>query len=107
MINVCNKHHEKPKFGKTFYIGRGSPLGNPFSHKGYPGTTKTKDRTEAVACYGTYLRERIAEKDLAICEALEHMSAANHFGTINLMCFCAPLACHGDVIKSVLLDMED
>ncbi len=63
------------------YIGRGSPWGNPFI-LGRDGS-----RAEVVAKYEKYL---LGEPAL--------MARLGELKGKRLGCFCAPLACHGDVL---------
>ena len=52
MIKVVNKKHYK---GKGFYIGRGSPLGNPFSSKKSKyNTILCKTPQESIVKYRDY-----------------------------------------------------
>lgn len=63
------------------FIGRPSIWGNPYVI-GYDGT-----RTEVIEKYEAYMRSRA---DL--------MAALPELKGCNLMCFCSPLPCHGDVL---------
>lgn len=49
MITVVNKHWHKPTENDV-YCGRGSPVGNPYSHlpSSVPGVTKVSSREEAI-----------------------------------------------------------
>lgn len=70
------------------YIGRPSKWGNPFSHK--PGTLaqyRVASREEAIQKYREWLA---TQPDL-----LKDLPELK--GKI-LGCWCAPLACHGDVL---------
>ena len=91
MITVTNKHH-------TFYIGRGSPLGNPF----VIGTHGTRD--EVIEKYRIYLLDKIQNKDKIICEELRKIYTAGLQYNVYLQCFCIGFAenCHGLVIKEIL-----
>jgi hypothetical protein len=100
-ITVVNKHHKH----SGEYIGRGSPLGNPYSHM--DGTTaqfKTATRAEAVAKYGIWLHTQIESNNRVVCNELNRLVDLAQQGELRLQCFCAPLKCHGDVIKQVLLE---
>lgn len=78
---VFNKHHRNAP-DTAVYIGRGSPYGNPFKI-GENGT-----REDVIALFEEYLmgspdllrrvKEELRDKDL--------------------VCFCKPAGCHGDVI---------
>lgn len=98
MITVVNTHDREASRGAE-YIGRGSPLGNPFKLVG-AGGTYTRD--DSVATYEQWLRKRIAERDSAVCTELNRLFKLARQGSLKLRCFCAPKRCHGDVIKQVL-----
>jgi hypothetical protein len=99
MITVVNKRTHKGT-PKDFYIGRPSPLGNPYSHKDNTlAKFKTESREESVELYKKWLLKRIQDKDPLVLTALKSIPK-----DANLVCWCAPLACHGDVIKEVLED---
>lgn len=73
-------------------------LANPFKVKPYGNL----ERDEAIERYEAYLQERIAVKDKAICTALNQIWLTAGKGEVELECFCAPLGCHADVVKSVV-----
>ncbi len=98
-INVVNKYHVKT--GE--YIGRGSPLGNPFSHiQGTKAAFVVDSRDEAVDRYEEWLSERMKAQDQEILKELYRLKEIALSGPLNLVCFCAPKRCHGDVIKRVI-----
>lgn len=66
------------------FIGRPSKWGNPFVI-GRDGT-----RAEVVARYRAWL-----------CERPELLAALPELHGRDLMCFCAPAACHGDVLLAL------
>ena len=72
-------HFKKEPY--TVYIGRPSQFGNPYPLVEYP-------RSEAIEKYEVYAREN--PKLLAAIKELDHDSV--------LGCWCAPRACHGDII---------
>lgn len=93
-IQVVNKHHGIA--GE--YIGRGSPLGNPFPIQA--GAT----RKTVIEAYTTWLSEKIINSDPKVINELDrlHKIAVNS-GMLKLQCFCAPKPCHGDVIRDVIM----
>lgn len=104
MINVVNKYKHKPTQNDV-YIGRGSVLGNPFTHLDLNGTkaqVKCETREEAIDSYEKYLRSKISEKDQAVCDELNRIYLQSKKGEVNLVCFCTPKTCHGDIIKKVV-----
>lgn len=102
-IKVLNTHHLKDKLVGE-YIGRGSPLGNPYSHQ--EGTTalyKVATREEAIEKYRIWLKDQIYEENQEIINELERLTdLALYEGKLLLRCFCAPAPCHGDVIKDTI-----
>lgn len=84
------------------YIGRPSPLGNPFAI-GRDGT-----RGQVIEQYDTWLTEQIAtftchgvESD-AVKEMNRLWLLANANDGLILVCWCKPKDCHGDVVKRYL-----
>ncbi len=80
MCKVLNKHKTGVP-ADAVYIGRGSKWGNP-SRIGSDG-----DRTTVIAKYERWLREQHY-----LLRALDELRGCD------LVCFCAPLACHGDLL---------
>ena len=82
------------------YIGRGSPLGNPF-RIGRDGT-----RHEVIRKYERWLCNVLAEdkNSNASREFQRLLQMALRGEDVVLVCFCAPLPCHGYVIKRFLED---
>lgn len=82
------------------YIGRPSPLGNPF-RIGNDGT-----REQVVAKYEVWLRgikDTATPQGTAAREALRRIQARVLQGErVHLVCYCAPRPCHGDVIKHII-----
>jgi hypothetical protein len=76
---VFNKRGAYPK--DAVYIGRGSPYGNPFIIGVHGG------RDEVIRRYE--------------CEVLPNLDIEPLRGK-NLVCYCAPLRCHGDSILAAL-----
>lgn len=104
-INVVNKRFHTPQ-PNDYYIGRGSIFGNPYTH--IPSGTKAqyivKDRDTACECYKTYF-ENSEELTNALFTQLVPF-AIKHNWNINLVCYCAPLRCHGDYIRMRLLQCK-
>ncbi len=88
-MEILNKYKVESKAGST-YIGRGSPLGNPFP------ITKELPRLEAIAKYKVYLISRILSNNDMIINALKALTNESR-----LLCFCKPAPCHGDIIKEI------
>ena len=107
MIHVYNSHIEDHTNGDGFnyYIGRPSPLGNPFSHNGVKSVFKTltfKTREEAVDAYGKYF-DAAYGKNMELTKAFDEIYEHYKNGEdIYLQCFCKPKCCHGDIIADRL-----
>lgn len=93
-IIIVNKHHGK----SGEYIGRGSPLGNPFVI-GKHGT-----REQVIAKYKNWLLEQIDKGNPVVLDELNRLGnkAIDEKG-LALQCFCYPKPCHGEVIKEKLV----
>ena len=96
-IHIINKRDNINTYEK-FYIGRPSPLGNPYEIDNKNGIT----RTQVIREYRIYLREAIKASNPKICIELIRMREALQLGDIALECWCAPMMCHGEVIKEYL-----
>ncbi len=83
-MTVLNKHkHDIPP--GSVYIGRGSVWGNPF-RIGLDG-----DRDAVCEKHREYLKDRVASGLITV------QQLASLHGK-DLVCFCAPLRCHGDTL---------
>lgn len=80
MCEVLNKRDCEHRPG-AIYIGRGSKWGNPF-RIGPDG-----DRAAVIAKYALWLRDQHY-----LLRALDELRGRD------LVCFCAPAACHGDLL---------
>lgn len=110
MLKVVNKHSHKPnQKQKDYYIGRGSLLGNPFTHlplEKSKALYQVADRDEAIRKYEIYLCNKITVAgDRAIRMEFKKIIDMMKSSDVNLVCFCAPKRCHGDVIKEIIEDM--
>lgn len=81
---TLNKHHGATPQGAV-YIGRGSPWGNPF----VIGTHG--DRNAVIARYQAWL----GSQPELIARARRELAGKD------LVCFCAPQRCHGDVLLAI------
>ena len=88
---VLNKHKSGIPEGAV-YIGRGSMWGNPFTHlKGTAARYVVKDRDEACDRHKEWLKDQIRSGEVS----LEQLAGLHNK---QLVCFCAPLRCHGDTL---------
>lgn len=107
MIRIVNKRTHKPT-KNDFYIGRGSPLGNPYTSKNSPTKADfTCDTPEqSVTLFEEYLIKKIKNKDVKICNELNKIWKSAKKGDVNLVCYCAkinePFICHGNIVKKII-----
>ena len=95
-IKVRNKNTWS---GEGIYVGRPSPLSNPYRIQG--------DQTREIVLqrYGAMLKNAITKRDPRIITALHNIEAyLQEHGKCNLICYCSPEPCHADLIKQVLLN---
>ena len=102
-IRIVNKrpHGPKPQSGElVISVDRTHPvLGNPFR---LADPSNPHQRQLVIAQYTEQL-ERDIERKGPIYRALEGLAEVVQTGQpLALQCWCAPAACHGDVIKSYL-----
>jgi len=82
------------------YVGRpmprqrlpGSPLGNPFPVPQF-------SRQEALERYEDWLDDQLT-RDTPARREFERLVALARVGDVTLLCWCAPRACHADIIKA-------
>lgn len=88
---VVNRHWYKTGLPVgAIYIGRGTPLGNPF--------TVAEHGIEALALYRAWLWKRIQDRNADVLGAMRAIRP----GTL-LVCSCKPRPCHGDVVVKAWL----
>lgn len=80
---VWNKY-DPNKPADAVYVGRGSPWGNPFP-------------------IGGLTREEVIERFR--CETLPRLDVRPLIGK-SLVCYCAPKACHADLLLKAARDLE-
>lgn len=80
---VLNVRRDGRPAGAVF-MGRPSKSGNPFV------IGRDGSRAEVVACYRAWF-----------CEQPELVAALPELRGRDLVCFCAPAACHGDVLLAL------
>ena len=87
-MKVWNKRDPKcPKDAE--YVGRPTVWGNPYSHMNVKGTIKVASRKEAIRRY----EEDISERD--------RIDIRRWLAGKDLVCWCAPLPCHADVLLKI------
>lgn len=106
-IHVVNKKYHSPS-DQDIYIGRGSGLGNPYTSLPLAKTKamyQCKTKEEAVEKYRIWLDKAVRSKDSDVQKKLLEIYNKAKKGNVNLVCYCAPNACHGDVIKEKIEKM--
>lgn len=87
----CKRHP-----GPAEYIGRPSPLGNP-----YPMRSES-DRETVIARYRQWLWGQL-KADTPAAREIDRLARLHKAGSaIALACWCAPRACHGDVVAKAI-----
>ena len=104
MIYIYNRRTETHN-KNDFYIGRGSILGNPYSHikdRKTKAIYEAKDRDDAIDKYSYYF-DLMYGSNKTFTQAIDEIYEVYKSGDdVFLGCFCKPLRCHGDVIKEKL-----
>lgn len=94
--------HYKIIIGKRWdkgavYIGRGSPLGNP-----YP-INESQSRDMVCDAYEQWFAQQITVRNNAVMHELSRLEQILRTnGRLVLGCYCAPKRCHGETIKRYL-----
>ncbi len=96
-IKVINRHLCVGK--DAIYVGRGTPLGNPFKLRNLGGEYT---REEALHMYYHWLRTEWKKNSLVKAELIRLAKLYKKTGNLVLSCSCKPLACHGDIIVTAL-----
>lgn len=78
------------------YIGRGSPLGNPFVMQG------EGDRDRVCNQYQQWFDQKVKANDVFVMNELRRLYRIAKGGDLVLGCFCSPKRCHGLTIKAFL-----
>lgn len=86
---VVNRHHFESQDeipGPWIYIGRGTPLGNPY-------LLKDHGEQDCLRLYKKHLWRKIRDFDRDVIAELRRITPEHR-----LVCSCAPRPCHGDVV---------
>ena len=95
-IEVLNYKTDKVIGALCIMQSKGATLGNPFY--------KTKDRTASILAFRKYLWLEMQKPESKIRKEIERLTVNYLKGkNIRLYCCCAPLPCHGDVIKKAII----
>ena len=85
--------------GERIYRGA-SVLGNPFTVKEY-------GRDKCIAFYKDWLRDEWRNGGKVKEELIRLAKLYKKEGELILVCYCAPLACHGDVLAEAIQAIVD
>jgi len=96
MIKIENR---KIYTGDGFYIGRPSPLGNPFE------ITLKRSRTEVISMYREWLLTKLETTNPTQKAFMILVENYMRTGELTLICWCSPLECHGEVIREFILEV--
>ena len=98
MISIANKRTFKDNGTATVvYIGRGSPLGNPFHMH------SESERDKVCELYQKYFDNIVKEKsNQEFIQELRRIYKLAKAGDITLLCYCYPKRCHGETIKAFI-----
>ena len=92
MITVGNKKHG----ARGIYVGRPSLLGNPFP------LHREEERANVIRDYEDWLAEQLLDPSSpASCE-IHRLTELARRQDLCLVCWCAPKACHTDIIKRTI-----
>lgn len=108
MIAIKNLRKEKPRDPWDIIVDRSTPLGNPFQighnyldSETRPKTEKRIGRDDACDLYEHWFINALFDSKAAdMLSELEDIY--KRFGKLNLFCWCTPLRCHAETIKSYL-----
>lgn len=91
--------HNKRRHDGGQYVGRPSPLGNPYVLR------RDGTRDQVIALYEHWLRNQVKRGNSAVLAELHRLADIHkRTGKLELVCWCAPQRCHADVIKAVLIE---
>jgi Tfp pilus assembly protein PilO len=83
--------------GRGVYVGRPSPLGNPFVLK------QEAERERVIAQYEEWLRDQLKMKNERVRSELNRLyQQLVQTGQLELTCWCSPRKCHAEVIAAEL-----
>jgi len=89
MIQIKNK---RTYDGPGEYVGRPSPLGNPFA------IGKDGSREEVLEKYEKWLADRLYPSSPQAVEIERLRKIHDSTGVLTLICWCTPLPCHAEII---------
>lgn len=103
VYNIYTEDHSSEQ--NNFYVGRGSPLGNPYTHDGKRSSLAKlsfPNREDAIDAYREYFKQMYKLDDNFKKAFDEIYDKYKNGEDIYLQCFCKPLPCHADIIAEEL-----
>ncbi len=104
-LKVVNGHTHYPTLENDVLVARPSIFGNPYTHMKLENTVaefQCKTREEAIDNYRTHFYKKIHSDKKFKKEINKILKKMWNEEKINLVCYCQPKLCHGDVVKSFL-----
>jgi Domain of unknown function (DUF4326) len=100
-VNLKNPHQRGEYIGRKTHERQASPLGNPFwlDHERRDDPVA---RAYVIHQFDYWLRMRIRAMDRHVISELERLLEIAKTGDLQLLCWCAPRECHGDIIRKQL-----
>ena len=99
-----DRHHPCWEKDKQFvFIGRGSKLGNDFTHLPLSQTKarySVRTRQEAINCFDAVLQSRLRHEEPGLRQLLLSCEGKT------LVCYCHPLPCHASVIIRLIEEIK-
>lgn len=106
MINIVNRYKGfEPDGINNIPIYRGHPLGNPFKIGGQNSVSGAgiMNRDDVILAYENWLFSQLKAGNPVVIQALDQIAHKHMQGhEVNLICYCKPQKCHGDIIKAVI-----
>jgi hypothetical protein len=99
--------NKKTYSGLGSYVGRPSPLGNPYSHlkSRTLAQFQTNSLQESLDKYEIWLDEQLRDSWSHASREFECLlTTLKLVGELILICWCAPHPCHAEIIKKKLLE---
>ena len=94
-VSIHNMRYTRPSMPYDFKVDRSTRLGNPYKMEG--GRT----REQSIAEYKSWFDKYGINSDYF----KEIVAAYDQYGIVRLFCWCAPEACHAEIIKKALEEM--
>jgi uncharacterized protein DUF4326 len=92
MITVGNKK----RGARGIYVGRPSALGNLFR------LHREEERAAVIRDYEDWLAEQLLDVSSPASREIHRLAALARRQDLCLICWCAPQACHADIIKRTI-----